>query len=109
MNNFSDKIALPGSTDQAGYGKKTTSAHKDRLTREYEYVGPAWYEKKVTIPDAWAGKHTELFLERCHWETRVWVDGRKMGMRESLSVPHTYNLTAALTPGEHSIVVRVDK
>lgn len=108
MNSFFDKIALPGSTDQAGYGKKTSSAHEDRLTREYEYEGAAWYKKTVTIPDSWAGKRIELFLERCHWETRVWIDGKEMGMRESLSVPHTYDLTASLTPGEHIIVIRVD-
>ncbi|MHC5092221.1 MAG: sugar-binding domain-containing protein, partial [Planctomycetota bacterium] len=107
-DSFSESITLPGSTDQAGFGNKVTSAHKDRLTREYEYVGAAWYEKTVTIPDGWAGNHIELFLERCHWETRVWVDGEEMGMRESLSVPHIYDLTACLTPGEHSIVVRVD-
>jgi hypothetical protein len=38
-NSFSESITLPGSTDQAGFGNKVTSAHKDRLTREYEYVG----------------------------------------------------------------------
>ena len=28
-----------------------------------------------------------------------WVDGTHLGMRDSLSVPHVYDLTAALTPG----------
>jgi len=105
---FSNTIPLPGSTDEAGYGNKDTRLHKDRLTREYEYVGAAWYKKTVTIPASWKGRHVELFLERCHWETRVWVDGKEIGMRESLSVPHVYDLTAQLTAGDHTIVVRVD-
>ena len=47
-------------------------------------------------------------LERAHWETLVWVDGVQAGMRNSLSTPHYYNLSALLNPGEHTITVRVD-
>jgi hypothetical protein len=72
------------------------------------YVGPAWYQKDVDVPKQWQGKHIELFLERCHWETTLWVDDKEIGTNTSLSTPHVYDLTTALTAGRHRITLRVD-
>ncbi|HEU4553519.1 MAG TPA: glycoside hydrolase family 2 TIM barrel-domain containing protein [Chitinophaga sp.] len=72
------------------------------------YKGAAWYQKTVDIPASWKGQHLELFLERCHWETMVWVDDAYAGMQNSLATAHTYDLSAMLTPGRHRITVRVD-
>ena len=72
------------------------------------YVGPAWYQRTVTISESWTGKRVVLELERCHWFTQVWVDGNETGRRDSLSTPHVYDLTDAMTPGEHRLTVRVD-
>ncbi|MDP4292569.1 MAG: glycoside hydrolase family 2 TIM barrel-domain containing protein, partial [Bacteroidota bacterium] len=77
------------------------------LTPEKYYVGAAWYQKEVTIPDNWKGKRIVLFLERAHWETTVWIDGKKTGMQNSLCTPHQYDL-AGITPGRHIITIRVD-
>jgi hypothetical protein len=78
------------------------------LTPAKYYVGPAWYRKEVIIPANWKGKHIQLFLERCHTETMVWVDDQQTGMQNSLVAPHVYDLTAQLTPGKHIITIRVD-
>ncbi len=48
-----------------------------------------------------------LFLERAHWETRVWVDGRFIGSNNSLSTPHEYDF-GQLAPGKHTVSIRVD-
>ncbi|HEY6083631.1 MAG TPA: sugar-binding domain-containing protein, partial [Chitinophagaceae bacterium] len=72
------------------------------------YKGPAWYQKTVRIPAAWKGKHLELYIERSHWETTVWVDGKRIGMENSLAAPHVFDLTGELTPGTHQITIRVD-
>jgi len=101
-------IFLPGSTDQAGYGTKIVEPEKGWLTRPYKYEGAAWYQKEVTIPASWEGKHITLFLERPHWQTEVWVDSQPFGMRNSLSTPHEYDLSGALTPGRHRITICVD-
>ena len=71
------------------------------------YVGPAWYQRDITIPDGWRGKRITLFLERAHWETQVWVDGRSAGVQNSLSTPHVYDLDD-LAPGKHRLTVCVD-
>lgn len=72
------------------------------------YRGAAWYSKKVTVPANWKGKPAELYLERCHWETEVWVDSASAGTRNSLGTAHVYELDKLLTPGEHTITIRVD-
>lgn len=105
---LSDKINLPGSTDENGFGTKTVGRVPNWLNRVYTYTGPAWYQKTVAIPDLWRGKRITLLLERCHWETQVWVDGRLAGMQDSLCAPHEYDLTEWMAPGSHRIAVRVD-
>jgi hypothetical protein len=72
------------------------------------YQGAAWYQKEVTIPASWNGEEITLFLERCHWESRLWVDEREIGMRNSLGTPHLYNLTEPLSPGKHIITICID-
>ncbi len=72
------------------------------------YVGAAWYKKEVEIPDAWKGQHIELFLERCHWETQIWVDTKKIGSQNLLGSPHIYDLSTVMSPGKHTINIRVD-
>ena len=72
------------------------------------YVGVAWYQRDVAIPTDWQGKRVVLTLERPHWETRVWVDGRPVGSNNSLSTPHEYELGTTLAPGKHQLTIRVD-
>jgi len=102
------RIALPGSTDEAGYGTKTEGPAHGHLSRPWRYEGPAWYQRDVNIPETWKGKRITLLLERCHWETRVWVDDKAAGMRNSLCVPHVYDLSDLLGPGAHRLTIRVD-
>jgi hypothetical protein len=78
------------------------------LTPAKHYVGAAWYQKSVEIPEAWKGKRIVLFLERPHWETRLWVDGRDVGFEYSLGTPHIYDLSGFLTAGWHRLTLRVD-
>lgn len=71
------------------------------------YKGAAWYQKTVVIPKFWDGRELKLFIERAHWETKVWIDNTEIGMQNSLGAPHDYNLSM-LKPGLHTITVRVD-
>ncbi len=104
----SDAVFLPGSTDQAGFGLKTAGASRGWLSRPYVYEGPAWYQRDIVVPESWRGKRLELFLERPHWETRAWLDGKEQGMRNSLSTPHVYDLGSGIEPGRHTITICVD-
>lgn len=131
-----NRIKLPGSLQEQGLGREVsidtqwTGDIVDRswftspryakyrrpgnvkvpfwLQPQRHYVGAAWYQRTVTVPDHWAGKRMVLSLERCHWGTTVWVDGRRAGSADSLSAPHTYDLTHHMGPGAHRLTIRVD-
>lgn len=112
---LSDKIQLPGTTDEAGYGTPNSllpSVAKPQilhLTRRNSYVGPAWYSREITIPSDWKGKSIELKLERSLWKTKVWIDGNPIpGSCESLISPHRFDLADDLAPGKHRLTIRVD-
>lgn len=78
------------------------------LTPKKRYVDPAWYQKEIVIPAAWKSKHIILFLERVHWESKLWIDNKGIGMRNSLSTPQVYDLSGILTPGRHTLTLRID-
>jgi lysophospholipase L1-like esterase len=82
------------------------------LTPDKHYVGVAWYQREVNIPVSWKGQRIALFLERPHIETTVWINDTKVGMQNSLCVPHEYDITSYLEnsakPGKCRISIRVD-
>lgn len=130
------EIDLPGSLQEQGFGNEITLDtewtgtlyDQDWHTRpEYQeytvpgnimlpfwlqperhYVGVAWYEREIEIPEDWEGRRVVLFLERPHWETTVWVDGRSVGSNDSLSTPHVYDLGTELVSGSHRLGIRID-
>jgi hypothetical protein len=84
-------ISLPGTTDQAGAGVPNPYAPSlSGLYRPNVYFGPAWYQRDVVIPPEWKGRHLTSSLERVHWFTHTWLDGKDMGERESLISRHIY-------------------
>ena len=106
VRQFSE-ISLPGSCEEQGFGLKSTVKDPNRLTREFNYTGKAWYEKTIEVPEAWKGKRLELFLERCLWESSVWLDNKPYGIQNSLSTPHTYDF-GVIPPGKHTIRICID-
>lgn len=134
---LSESISLPGSLAENGIGNDITAEtnwtgnmwndslwYKDPKMKKYRqkgnvkvpfwlspekvYTGAAWYQKQVNIPQSWENKYANLQLERVHWESTVWVDDKQIGMQNSLATTHNYNLSKYLTPGLHTITIRVD-
>ena len=133
---FSETVRLPGCLQAQGYGEvpnmntvwwggeksaeyfegkpwlspyKNTSNFKiqEFLVPERHYLGVAWYTVEIDIPLSWQGKDTQLYLERCHWESQLWVDGNYFGKNQSLGTPHMYNLKDVM-PGRHTLILRID-
>jgi hypothetical protein len=71
------------------------------------YLGAAWYQRNVTIPEAWANRRIILLLERTRWETTLWLDSKRIGSQDSLVAPHRFEL-AGIKPGTHRLSIRVD-
>jgi hypothetical protein len=77
------------------------------LQPEKYYAGVAWFQRDLEVPGRWRDRRVALFLERPHWETRVWLDDRLVGTNDSLATPHEYDL-GPLKPGRHTVTLRVD-
>ncbi len=112
---FSDRITLPGTLCEGGYGtpcqlKPTMEKETfSNLKRKYDYIGAAWYQKECVIPKKWEGKDIFLTLERVLWNSQIWVDGTPVeGFGESLSTAHSFDLSKYLVPGAHTITIRID-
>ncbi|MCK5462036.1 MAG: beta-galactosidase, partial [Bacteroidales bacterium] len=71
------------------------------------YIGMAWFQKDLRIDKEMAGKNLLLTLERCHIETRVWINERELGSINTLAVPHRYTLPG-LPEGNHILTICVD-
>ncbi len=130
-----DMLTLPGSLQAQGFGEKPTidgpwtarigmdvwknnpkyARYLDPdnfkspvfLMPERLYIGSAWYQREIAIPEDWTGMPLHLFLERPHWKTTVWLDGREVGTKRLLSTPHVYDLGTA-EPGKYRLTIRVD-
>jgi hypothetical protein len=133
--NLPGKIQLPGILEAQGYGDEISTAtpwvlslydHFWYLRSAYaaytnagavkvpfisqpmrHYVGAAWYQRDLEVPEKWRGQRLSLFLERPHWESRVWLDDRNIGTNNSLCAPHEFEL-GLVPPGHHRLSVRVD-
>jgi hypothetical protein len=133
---FDEKVNLPGSMAENGKGNEVTlktdwtgdivdrSYFTDMKYEKYRqpgnikipfwlkpvkyYKGAAWYQKEVELPENWSGKRVFLFLERCHWESTVYVNGQKAGTQNSLATPHEYDITDLLNPGKNLVSIRID-
>lgn len=133
--NLPGMISLPGALQSQNYGDEISTAtpwilslydrnwHAREKYKNYtkagavkvpflsqpprHYIGAAWYQREIDVPAALSGKRIVLFLERPHWETTVWLDGKKIGFNRSLVAPHEYDL-GVLADGKHRISIRID-
>ncbi len=115
-NDLPFQIQLPGTTDEAGFGERhvagtplyTGDPEIWQLARKYRYIGKAWYRKTVDVPKGWEVKNIALFLERCMWQTKVWVNENYIGENHSLCAPHQFEIGGFLKPGPNTISLLVD-
>lgn len=131
-----DRVTLPGSMLTNGKGDAVdiytswtgqivdTSLWRDSLYASYReddnfkipcwlqpdlyYRGVAWYQRDIDVPQGADGSFVRLFFERVHWQSTVWIDGEEVGRANALSAPQEFILTGHLTPGHHTLTVRVD-
>lgn len=78
------------------------------LKPKKSFVGVAWYKRSFDMPQNWSKKRIILHLERCHWESSVFVNGNFCGTQNSLVAPHDYDITDYLKAKGNSISIRVD-
>ena len=68
-----------------------------------------WYERSITVPNAWRGRRVFLVFGASDWRTTAWLDGQKLGEHQGGYTPFSFELTARAIPGSRQrLVVRVD-
>ena len=108
------QITLPGTLDDVGLGKPNTlkpainNYVMSNLTRKHQYIGKAWYQKEIEIPEDWEGQNVILNLERIIWESSVFLNGELIGKENSLVGSHDYDLSDKITPGKHLLTILID-
>lgn len=132
-----DRIKLPGILQAQGYGDEISvntpwvlglggewwKLQPEELRRAFSqpgrvevpflsqpsrhYLGAAWYQRDVEIPNDWKNRRVQLFLERPRWESTVWINDSEVGSMRSLVAPHEFDL-GVLEPGVHRLTVRLD-
>lgn len=108
LRKLEDTVCLPGTTDSNAKGSEYESPNYRNLNRRHSYMGWAWYQKEIIVPENFAKKTVTLYLERCLWESFLWVDGIYVGTEDSLAAPHQYDLSDILTPGRHTLTLLID-
>jgi hypothetical protein len=102
-----DTIDLPGTTDSNRKGFVNTDTTTQHLNREFRYEGPAWYRKRVVVPEEFRDKHIRLFIERTK-STMLWIDSTYIGGSKLLQSPQIFDVTEYIEPGVQYITIRID-
>ena len=100
-------IKLPGTTASNQIGIPPQLRDRDNTGTGYMYIGAAWYQRDLDIPETWADKRVELSIERTA-HTMVWVDDVHVGGLDDTQAPQVIDLGEAAFPGTHTITVRVN-
>ncbi|RPH90634.1 MAG: beta-galactosidase, partial [Calditrichaeota bacterium] len=107
VTDLPDVIELPGTTDTRGKGFLNQDSSTMHLNRVYRYEGAAWYRKEITIPAEFRDQVVRLIIERTK-SSQVWIDDHFVGESHLLQSPQKYDVSTYLSPGEHSITLRID-
>jgi len=69
----------PGITDYMQKDSQTIHAHPSWRDQKLGDITAAWYEREITIPTHWAGRHIVACIEYLNSYAVVYVDGRRAG------------------------------
>jgi beta-galactosidase len=87
----------PGISDYLQKDNQTLYSHPSWKQRRLRDISAAWYERQITIPTTWAGRHIALSIEYLNSYAAVYVDGAKAG---DVRFPGgEVDLTSACRPG----------
>jgi beta-galactosidase/beta-glucuronidase len=66
-----------------------------------------WYRRTVSLPSEWSGHRVHLNIEASDWETRIWINGERVGQHRGGYDPFFFDITPLLESDEQEIVIAV--
>ena len=92
---FTDKITVPFCPESKLSGVKYT-----------DFINNIWYQRNITIPQAWNGKRIRLNFGAVYYNSEIFIDGRLAGRHFGGSTSFGVDITPFVTDGKaHSLVV----
>ncbi len=68
-----------------------------------------WYRTAFKLPAGWAGRELFLHFESCDSACQVWVNGVEAGYSQDSKLPHEFNITSLVRPGDNWLAVMVPR
>jgi hypothetical protein len=102
---FKVPACWPGITDYLQKDSQRVYVHPSWEEEKLGGVTAVWYERTMSIPDAWAGRRLALQVEYLNSYAAIYVDGAKAG--EIRFPGGEVDLTHLCRPGEHMLSVFV--
>ncbi len=95
---FDGKILVPYPVESALSGVK-------KIVGEQNHV---WYHRRFEIPSHWKQRRVMLNFGAVDWETRVWINGKEVGLHRGGYDAFSFDITAALNPsGPQEMLISV--
>lgn len=94
-----DKITVPGSWEEQGFGQPSKHQPIGTWKKSREYEGTAWYFKDIFISDDMKDKSLNLVISGARWKTKVYINNLCIDECNSLVSTHVYNVTDYINVG----------
>jgi len=74
-----------------------------------DYLGIAWYSKRIVVPPAWRGQKIMLRFGSATYAAKVWIDGKPVGSHLGGHLPFEFDVSALVSWGAPTtIAVQVE-
>ena len=69
-----------------------------------DYMGQAWYQRKVVVDESWAGRKMFLKFGAVDWKCKLWVNGQEVGEHVGGYNAFEFDVTDYLKVGEENTI-----
>src|SRR5262245_6791451 len=111
---FDQRISVPGTWQSQGYGhqaKKLTEQERkigSEVPLKTQYLGPAWYKRKISITSKGLGEKVWLKLGAVNPSAEIWINGEYVGNVNQPGVPTRFDITSKVRfDTQNDITIRV--
>lgn len=97
-DSFDGKILVPYPVESALSGVKKMVGEQNQL----------WYRRQFEVPSGWKNRKIMLHFGAVDWQTRVWVNGKEIGLHRGGYDAFSFDITSALnSQGPQEILISV--
>ncbi|MEE2877109.1 MAG: sugar-binding domain-containing protein, partial [Candidatus Neomarinimicrobiota bacterium] len=108
------EITVPGSWELQGFGvpiyldeEYPFDPDPPKVPLHYNAVGS--YLRTFTLPQSWEGQTVVIHFGSVRSAMVLWVNGKEVGYAKGSKLPHEFDITSYVHPGENMVAVRVHR